>query len=256
MNNIFNFSRFTQLFIDHTVANYKKYLMSFSVLMGILFLVMVYVASGKSFAISQGSRQIYFSIFMFIGGAIFTTGIFSTLGDKRKAIAYLMLPASNFEKLLVGWLYSFLIFLVFYLGGFYLIDMVILSLGKKPVNGATVMSFGSDFKYSTLLLTFMWVHSMAFFGSVFFKKLHFIKTAFSVFILVMVITILNKLLINTMIGENVETGAPFSSLMIYEGEKDYYLKTTELVGLVPYLSACISLLLWVGAYFKLKETEV
>jgi len=256
MNNVFNLRRFTQLFINHTVSSYRMYLMSFGVLIGVLLLVMIVMASGKNFAIPDGARQIYFSIFLFIGGAVFTTGIFSSLGDKRKAIAYLMLPSSNLEKLLVAWLYSFVIFQLLYFAGFYIVDMIILMMGKKEISHSTIMKFGSDFNYRTLLLSFAWLHSMAFFGALFFKKFHFVKTAFTVFVLILVIILLNKLSLNFMIGGNVEIGEPFGSLLIYEGEKSYYLKTSEMVGLVPYLTGCMSLLLWIGAYFKLKETEV
>jgi len=256
MNNVFSLRRFTQLFVNHTVSNYRTYLMSVGVLMGILFLVMVYAASMNKFFLSESTRQLFFIIFMFVGGAIFTTGIFSNLGDKRKAIAYLMLPASNFEKLLVAWLYSFVIFQLIYFVGFYIIDFLVLSMNKNEGAKSSPMYFGSDFLFRTLLLSFAWIHSMAFFGAVFFKKLHFIKTAFAAFILIFVIVLFNRFSIDLMIGPSAEAGEPFGSLMINEGEKSYYLKASEMVMLVPYLTWSTSLLLWVGAYFKLKETEV
>lgn len=256
MNNVFSLRRFTQLFINHTVATYRMYLMSFGVLMGILFLIMVYAASVNKFLLSSGTRQMFFTTFMFLGGSIFTTGIFSNLGDKRKAIAYLMLPASNFEKLLVAWLYSFVIFQVIYIAGFFVVDFLVLSMGNSSGAKSSSMYFGPDFRYRTLFLAFTWIHSMAFFGAIFFRKLHFIKTAFTVFVLILVIVLLNKFSIDMMIGPSVEIGEPFGSLMIYEGQKSYYLGKTEMVWLIPYLTGMISLLLWLGAYFKLKETEV
>jgi len=230
--------------------------MSFGVLMGILFLIMIYASAENKFILSENTRQLFFTIFMFLGGAIFTTGIFSNLGDKRKAIAYLMLPASNFEKFLVAWLYSFVIFQLVYVAGFYLVDLTVLSLGKRATNESAIMNFGSGFRYSTLLMAFAWIHSMGFFGAILFRKLHFIKTAFSVFVLILLVVLLNKLSIDWMMGASVETGEPFGSLMIYEGKKSYFLERTEMIWLVPYLTVSIALLLWVGAYFKLKETEV
>ncbi|TCC96405.1 hypothetical protein [Pedobacter psychroterrae] len=256
MNNIFSMRRFSQLFVNHTIASYRMYSMSFGVLMGILFLMMVYASAENKFILSENARQMFFTTFMFIGGAIFTTGIFSNLGDKRKAIAYLMLPASNFEKFLVAWLYSFVIFQLVYVAGFYLIDLTVMSLGKRVTNESAIMNFGADFRYSTLLLAFAWIHSMGFFGAILFKKLHFIKTAFSVFVLLLLVVLLNKFSIDWMMGASVETGEPFGSLMIYEGKKSYFLERSEMIWLVPYLTASIALLLWVGAYFKLKETEV
>ena len=255
MNNIFNIRRFSQLFVNYTIANYRAYLMSFGVLIGILFLVMIYASAENKFILSEEARKMFFTIFIFLGGAIFTTGIFSNLSDKRKSIAFLMLPASNFEKFLVAWLYSFVVFQLVYVAGFYLVDLVVMSLGKRPTGGSTVMDFGADFHYHTLLLAFAWVHSMAFFGAIFFRKLHFIKTAFSVFVLILLVVILNKLSIDWMMGASVETGEPFGSLTIYEGKKSYFLERSEMIWVVPYLTASIALLLWVGAYFKLKETE-
>ncbi len=198
----------------------------------------------------------FFTIFMIVGGAIFTTGIFSNLGDKRKAISYLMLPASNFEKLLVSWLYSFVVFQVIYMVGFFLVDFIILSFGKAGASKLSAFHFDSDFRFKTLFLSYAWVHSMAFFGAIFFKKMHFIKTAFTVFIFALILVLLNKFSIDIMIGPSVETGEPFGSLTIYEGTKTYFMKKSELVWLVPYLTGGVALLLWVGAYFKLKETEV
>lgn len=258
MGNVFSLGRFTQLFVNHTVANYRMYLMSLGVLMGVIFLVMVYAASGNDFLISVNAQQAYFSIFLFLGVSIFTTGIFSILGDKRKAIAYLLLPASNLEKLLVAWLYSFLIFHILYIAGFYFVDFIILSMSKKGANETTMMTLGGPgFSYQTMLFAFAWVHSMSFFGAVFFKRLHFIKTALIVFVCALIFTSLNKVLVNLLIGADVTSIEPFGGLMIREGKESYYLEELEMVKVVaPYLTGGVSLLLWIGAYFKLKETEV
>ena len=120
--------RFSQLFVNYTIANYRTYLMSFGVLLGILFLVMIYASAENKFILTEEARQMFFTIFIFLGGAIFTTSIFSNLSDKRKSIAFLMLPASNFEKFLVAWLYSFVVFQLVYIVGFYLVDLVVMSL--------------------------------------------------------------------------------------------------------------------------------
>ncbi|RZK69165.1 MAG: hypothetical protein EOO85_22905, partial [Pedobacter sp.] len=187
MNNVFSLRRFTQLFVSHSVANYRMYLMSFSVLMGILFLGMVYAASLNKFYLSGSTRHMFFTILLFFGGALFTTGIFSHLGDKRKAIAYLMLPASNFEKLLVAWIYSLIIFPLLYTIGFYIVDFLLLTMSKRAFDQSGIMNFGEQFRYRTVLLSFAWIHSVAIFGAVFFRKMHFIKTAFSIFVLITIV---------------------------------------------------------------------
>src|SRR5688572_12726562 len=119
MNQTFNLKRFSLLFIKHTTDNYKTYLMAFSVLLGVLFLSMGFVAyMSKDLSVRT---QIPFFIFVFlIAGSIFTSIIFSDFGNKKKAIAILTLPVSNFEKYLIGWIYSFIIFQFLYIPAFYL----------------------------------------------------------------------------------------------------------------------------------------
>jgi hypothetical protein len=256
MSNVFNFRRFTQLFITHTITNYRKYLMSFAVLMGILFLFLVFVVSRRNFVLLDEARYVYFTVFLFLGAAVFTTGIFSNLGDNRKAIVYLMLPASNVEKLLVAWLYTFVLFLLLYIPGFCMIDLLIFSLSKKDIADFDFLDFGTNFHALTFFLAFGLLHSMAFLGAVYFKRLHFIKTAFTVFVFVLLIILINKFMLNMLITSNIEVGEPFGSLAIYEGSESYYMKGSPMVWLVPYMTGGIAVLLWLGAYFKLRETEI
>ena len=83
MNQTFNFSRFSNLFIKHTVDNYKTYLMAFFVLLGVLFLSMGFAAYVSGGQISTGAQIPFFIFGLLLGGCIFTSIVFSDLGNKR-----------------------------------------------------------------------------------------------------------------------------------------------------------------------------
>src|SRR5262249_36558983 len=120
MRDFFSFSRFRRLFIKHTAEHYRTYLMSIAVLAGVLLLGGSFVFYVIPEPPDPGFQEAVFVLLMVFGGTLFTSTIFSDYGDKRKAIPALTLPATAFEKFLVGWLYSYPIFLLVYVGVFYL----------------------------------------------------------------------------------------------------------------------------------------
>src|ERR1700743_2754531 len=100
MNNTFDLNRFLLLFKKHTLEHAKIYLLSFIVLMGLVFLVLGFDSYTNGGLLDKKAQQISFIFIMLIGGSIFTSMSFIELGDKKKAIPFLTLPASHFEKYL------------------------------------------------------------------------------------------------------------------------------------------------------------
>ena len=258
MDNIFNFNRFIQLFIRHTLVHYRTYLMSFVVLMGVLALTMGYVFYLNKGYINSNAQFVYFVTFLLLGGSIFTSVIFSELNDKCKAIPYLMLPASVFEKFLLSWIYSFVIFQLVYIIGFYLIDYLLLAFSER-INPPVPLSNSNQqeaLPYALTFLAFMVLHSLTFFGAVFFKKLHFIKTGFALFILLGLLVLANSFFLESLTGAELSVAIPFQGIEFIQGEAHYYIPSVDQGNMYYYLMAGLALLLWLGTYFKLKEQEV
>src|ERR1700753_128921 len=121
MNNIFNVHRFLRLFIKHTAEHYKIYLMSVGVLIGVLMLGGGFLTYIVDEPIDTGAQTVIFAATLLLACAFFTSTIFTDYGDKKKAASTLMLPASPLEKFLVGWVWSYLVFAVIFIGSFYLV---------------------------------------------------------------------------------------------------------------------------------------
>ncbi|MGY0041531.1 ABC transporter ATP-binding protein [Pedobacter sp. NJ-S-72] len=98
MNNIFSFQRFFKLLSKHTREQYKTYLISTAVLIGILSLMLGFTAYLSGGELGVRAQIAYFYIFLFLSGTIFTSMVFTDLSDKKKSIPALTLPVSNFER--------------------------------------------------------------------------------------------------------------------------------------------------------------
>jgi hypothetical protein len=256
MNNIFNLNRFRRLFIKHTVEHYKSYLMSLTVLVGVMVLggsFLVYFMPGP---IDVEVQPVLFVIILLLAGTIFTSTIFADFGDKKKAMASLTLPASHFEKYLVAWLYSFALFIVIYTSSFYLIILFLVNIKHFPGHPAEIFNV-FDRRIFQMYLLYAFLHAIAFLGAIFFEKLHFIKTAFIFFISIAILVILNKIILGVLLGREVEATVPFGNLMFSDNGRitDININTQQDPYLL-YTITVIALIIWVAAYYRLKEKQV
>ena len=258
MNNFFSLKRFLRLFVKQTAEHYRTYLMSAGVLAGVMLL-------GGSFLFfvipdppDTGMQNAMFVVLMLIAGTIFTSTVFSDYGDKSKAIAAVTLPATAFEKFLVGWLYSYPIFMIVYTCVFYLVLLGLGSIRHWPVGQHfDILSLRQDM-ITMVLVMFSILHSISIFGAILFKKLHFIKTGFAFFIGCAFIMMANTLFLKAITGLNVVKFAmPYGYLNFDSGSKYYSIAAKDSISLgVVIALLVIALLIWVAAYFRLKEKQV
>ncbi|MVN22208.1 hypothetical protein [Mucilaginibacter arboris] len=259
MNQTFNINRFSMLFKKHTLENYKTYLMSVGVLAGLLVLFMGIASYANDGYLLLGFQEAFFVIFLLLAGCIFTSLVFADLGDKKKAIPALTLPASHFEKYLVSWLYSFLIFQLLYVALFYLIAALIISFGHDVPGRENVLLdlFDKDRMAYMAFVLYPFIHSVILFGAIYFEKLHFIKTGFAFFTGIFLLGLLNRPIISSMIDETIRGTTIFSPLDITDGKNYWTIFPPEIqkqtIGIVL---GIIVVILWVSAYFRLKEKEV
>jgi hypothetical protein len=247
------------LFKKHTLENYKTYLMSIGVLAGLLILLMGFVSFVNDGYLLLGFQETFFVIVLMLSGCVFTSLVFTDLGDKKKAIPALTLPASHFEKFLVSWLYSFLIFQLLYVALFYLIASIVISFGHDVPGRENVLLdlFDKDRMARMAFVIYPLMHSIMFFGAVYFEKLHFIKSGFAFFIGLFLLGLFNRPIIAAMIDQSIIGTTLFTPLNITDGKKFWEIYPPEIqnqtVGIVL---GTIVVLFWVSAYFRLKEKEV
>jgi hypothetical protein len=256
MNNFFNISRFCRLFVKHTAEHYHTYLMAVSVLAGVMLLggsFLVYMVHDN---LDTGFQSILFIALLMISGTIFTSTVFSDFGDKRKAVPVLTLPASHFEKYLVGWIYSYVIFLVIYCGIFYLVLYGMISLSHIPGHHMQLLTLFQD-KVFPLFVLFSMLHAITIYGAILFEKLHFIKTAFCFFIVFAILIFFNTVFLRLLVGRDVFAALPYGVLNFIEKNNYYSVGADDKAGFwVLIMMMFITLLFWIATYFRLMEKQV
>ena len=258
MNNLFNLKRFLMLNKKHLFEKGKEYLLSSLTLIMILTGLLAFIAYKNGYGLTEDMQKLVFVLTFCLSGIIFTSMIFSDLSDKRKSTIYLTLPASHLEKYLVSWIFSYLIFQLVFTAVFYLATSIVVNLGIDEIgNGNTVFNiFDSQSKVYQVFYVYLLAHSLMFYGAVYFRKKHFIKTIFSLFSIVSLLTLFNNLLLSLMIKSEVLLSPPFSSLNFIENQTRYYLEVEKSSGFVITLLAILTAILWISAFYRLKEKEV
>ena len=231
--------------------------MSLGVLIGVLALgigFFTYINSDEPMNINL--QMGVFGIILLLAGTMFTSNIFADLGDKHRSVSALTLPASHFEKYLLGWLYSYVIFQLIYLAVFPPIIAIILHTRHWPVH-FEVLDVIHQRGVGWMLLFYAFMHSVAMCGAIFFKKLHFIKTGFIFFIGLMLLTLINKTVVEIALGRDIISAVPFAQINFFEGRNYFSISpsnNTDAFFICMTLS--LAFILWVAAYFRLTEKQV
>jgi hypothetical protein len=205
--------------------------------------------------VDAGFQMALFGVLVIIAGPLFTSTIFTDLGDKRKAIPALTLPASHLEKFLVGWVYSYVIFLLVYTGIFYLVLIILINLKPWPGHKSEIFSLFQD-KSLLVIILFSFLHAITMYGAIRFEKLHFIKIGFSFFICYAVLILVNTVFMRFIVGRSIKPVMPFAFLNFQDGLNFYSVGlNTQQSAWVFIVLPVIFLLFWITSYFKLKEKQ-
>jgi hypothetical protein len=232
-----------------------------AVLFGVIFLVLLFFSMINKWHLSD-REQIMVLIFSMSGfGSIFGSMVFADLGDRSKVIPALMLPSSHFEKFLVGLLYSYFIFLIVFVASFCLADYIVVNMSNHDLDEYKMINvFQTTGRQPAIaFMVFTLFHAFVFWGSVFFKKLHFVKTTIVFFLSVGLLTLINGLVLNMFFAAHTrfDAGSPFNGISIVQPDNFMtYLEPAaqfELYGKVIFV--IVVLLFWTTTYFKLKEKE-
>ena len=257
MNNTFNIQRFSRLLNKQIMDNYASYLMSLAVLAGILFITMG-IGLLLNHGDFDGSAQIgFYATFLILAGTIFTSMVFADLGDKKKAIPALTLPVSHFEKFLVGWFISVVIFLLVFTLSFAVVNLIIINLSNGYFDRHNSFFSLADYNkhLDMLFVGFGFLQAVTFFGAVFFEKLHFIKSIFALFVILFMIWLGDQPLAQLIFGQGELRAIPYVGVALPMAN-NYTMIGTDNSTLLYYTLIAVTLVLWTAAFFRLKEKQV
>ena len=266
MNQVFDINRWILLTGKHWNENRKKYLLSLAALGGLLliwfsFLLMIEKGHPMHPAIQIGTY--YFGLL--ITGCLFGSMLFADLAATPRAIDYLSVPASIFEKWLTALFFGALIFFICYNVIFYLVDISLVNVANavtsepdKVVNIFELEGFPKDHIFHYILYIFFGVQGAFILGSVYFPAYSFIKTS----IVIMIFFVFFLFFIGKVLGSIMPAGSLYESLTAYRINKtdgqDYIVRLPQWINtvLVFLFQFSIAPVLWIVTLIRLKEKEV
>ena len=157
-------------------------------------------------------------------------------------------------------IYSYFIFLAVFVATFYLADVIVVDIMKHELDEDKVINvFDPNGKPAQAYVIFTLFHAFAFFGAIFFKKLHFVKTAILFFICGGMLFLINAFVLNSLFVAHTtfEVTVPFGGIMITENDNFSSLVVTDdMFTYAKVVFVIVILLFWTVTYFRLKEKEV
>ncbi len=254
-NQIFAAPRFFNLLREETSSGYKMTFIIASVVLVFLSVVFISVAIDKD---NADFHRIWYSIVLLGGGFYFTSTNFNELNRKEERMNYLAMPASIFEKFSVKLLISTLGYII----GVTLLYWIFASI----MDVITVRYW--DFSYDTfnpfdsfylfMIKIYLVVQSVFLLGAVTFNRFSFFKTLFTLGIIGFVLAIIGWVVFR-IVFYNYFDGffSPRHDIAVMPSQnfQDFmeFTMWPLVQGLFWYVLAPV---LWVVAYFKLKEREV
>jgi hypothetical protein len=214
MNTIFDFNRVVLLLRRRFALAKRQLAINLLTMLGIATLL---IGTGLTIAWYQGEPytnetiKVVFSAvqtgvftwFVCISGSIFAGQMFTDFGSKDQGIANLMLPATHFEKWLVAFLISTIYFLVAVLATFIVAEFVNIfvfnAIRPVKIDFSSAFDVFQSWSLMGVLKIFFTVHSVFFFGSIFFNSSQtsgnqWWKTALAVMGIGLVLALIDQLL--------------------------------------------------------------
>jgi hypothetical protein len=186
---------------------------------------------------------------------------FYELDFDEKKTGFLTLPATQLEKYLCRWLETFL--------GYFLIGVVLYTINCIFVWGLNIPQIAGyrhqyvilnpgNYDFGKAALYYVLLHSIFFFGAVYFKKNEYIKTIIFIIVIVAAALSVLKILHQIFIPElNVSffllTGG--NDMGVWPKVEEYNKYAGNMLNMLNVLLFLIPPFLWILGYFRFKEEE-
>lgn len=266
MNQTFSLSRFGRLVRKYFVDHKGQLLTNLAFLLVVLTVSALIFYNANPLAVAR-NRGFPFFFVGFAAWYVFIWQQIDVLNHKERAMTYLMQPASSLEKIGLIWLVSGLGFLVVYFSLFSLIDTVGVQYvnSQEWPNGTPVLS--PFFAFDGFIPPELWVftvliHPVALVGLLLVRRYGFPAVAVLAFVLLFIGFMMNSFIVSNMIALKGESSIiPFGRLGVVSptNSNEYrFIDLPQPIGNQLRFGVGILAigLLYVAAYFKLKEREV
>jgi hypothetical protein len=232
----------------------------------LLILLSLYYSFNAPNLFREHFQVAYYFTGLFLSGILSASFLFSELRNKPRAIAYLMVPASQIEKFICVMFFGLLVFWSGYSIIFTCINYVFVSMNNarmgrtdEVINIFTINKYQNPFlEGPSLWLFFIYfaIHALFALGSIYFARYAFFKT-----LIVFLFFWLLFFFVPVVLHRLLPPGGWVSSLFKYEVYDDvgnFFLTLPEWFRILSsvFFSCAGTTMLWVATYFKLTERQI
>jgi hypothetical protein len=198
--------------------------------------------------------EVFYLTGYFISGIFISGMAFTNLRTKEKAMSYLSLPASTFEKYLSEWILTTFGFTILYTLIFYLFNFILLLFGTS-YSSPNILDL-TDYRIIDGFQHYFILQSLFLAGAATFKKVPIFYTGFTLFIVGMILSIFGLSL--SFVLKEI-----FEAYYVNDFEKTmdihfYNNSFTDLaIAKIPtyFYWYLMTPVFWLVGFFKLKEKE-
>jgi hypothetical protein len=250
---MFNLGRFMRLAKAHWAEYWKTYAWFIGIGIMIHFVLLLLMLAGDGLrSMRTNSQQVVYYAGLFLTAPIFAARYFQAMARRESALIILMRPASVFEKWLLAFLVVAILYPIAYTMAFYVCNFPAYMIAQ-PVMRAVSTDI-SDYQLFfiltepepgaliTVALSLTSYQAFGVLGSLYFKRMPFIKTLVIAFLILLV-----SIFISIIFDARVE------QLMSYWINHSEHLTVRQ--WLYPFAWISVPALLWMACYFALNERE-
>lgn len=214
-------------------------------------MLILFASSNPSTALQSLKTSLF--ITFLIQGFVFTSSAFKELQEPSTSVSFLTLPASNFEKYLTGWIFTFpLYFLVSYV--LYQLSYLFISLLAFAAYGTSPSLVSIPWnEFGIIFMVLFIVHSMFFLGGAWFKKMAFFKTLLAMFVISIMHNLWVFVWVRIFFPVTALAEKEFAFMGISKVDMEEFGYTA--IWVLKVFMLLVSVMCLVTAYYKLKERE-
>ena len=262
MKNSFSIQRILLLSRIHLSGILPAFIAVYAIILFIL--IYISIIAGLD---SDNYLLSYPYLYFFIG-CVYTSSFWGSWANKKKSYSYLMIPASLKEKLIVGLIFTTVVYTIVFSVLYFLTAYVTGNIFHPSFSFVDMFTTSSedvrltDFSFGISIFNYVIFQSLFLLGGLFFNKRQFNYTAITVFLLMVLFFPGNIYFLESLTGWRII--GTNSILMIggrlslwKSGEASIGILMNQSIKTISYLVwMIIPLLVYVAAYFKLKEKEI
>ena len=260
MGNTFSFKRLRMLIVKHAIENWKLYIIFLIVLTIPIYLTNTSYALQRNLPVFEN-----YVLLMISFGALYTGMFFKKWTDKAKGSNYFMLPATVSEKIALVFFYTIIVFVPLFTSVFYFESFIQHKIYNPDAEMLFIGHYGPHFLLFTFLtkaiVPYVFLQSLFLLFQIWFNKRQTVRILIYLFCSYFFVTFCNIYYIKWISGSYEVTidgqFILFPVTILYRDLMDYNLFTSPLIANISLpVIVIITMLIYMAAYYKLKEKEI